>query len=409
MGANGAWRDGIPSDQDASGRSFDELEIEYLSAVIASGTLFGPKGTYVKRLETEFAQWSGRDFATACSSGTAAIHTALAALGVGPGDEVLTTGITDIGGLTPILYQGGIPVFCDVDPASGNITAETVAARITPRTKAVIVTHLLGNPADIEGIVAVAKAAGIAVLEDCAQAYGATVSGRGVGTFGQVAAFSLQQGKHITSGEGGLVTTDDPDLSRHMRLYVNKAWDYDQPSDHDFIALNYRMTELEAAVATAQLSRIDDNLASRRRNAEVLMTVLADVPGVTSVSRVEGGDPSYWRVGLIVDPGVVPGGTDALAAELRGVDVPAASRYIRKPAFQTRLFTERRTLGDSSWPFTLATEDALDYSPHRYPGTFEFLDRILVVPWNERLSETHVHRIAEAMSTGVETLTRRAA
>lgn len=406
---SGAWRDGIPSDQDASGRSFDDLEIEYLTEVIASGTLFGPKGKFVKRLETEFATWAGQSYATACSSGTAAIHAALAALGIAPGDEVLTTGITDIGALTPILYQGGVPVFCDVDPSSGNITAETVAARITPRTRAVIVTHLLGNPADIEGIGAVAAAAGIAVLEDCAQAYGARVFGRHVGSFGQVAAFSLQQGKHITSGEGGLVTTDDPEISRYVRLYVNKAWDYDQPSDHDFVALNYRMTELQAAVAAAQMSRIDDNVDVRKRNAARLLAKLAGVPGVTPVSTVEGGEPSYWRVGLIVDPISVPGGTDALAAELRGVDVPAASRYIKKPAFQTRLFTERNTLGDSSWPFTLASEDALDYSPHRYPGTFQFLSRVLVLPWNERLTDSHVDRIAEAVSTGVEALARRAA
>jgi dTDP-4-amino-4,6-dideoxygalactose transaminase len=399
----------MPSDQDSSGRSFGTAEQVNLAEVIRSGILFGPKGTYVKRLQSDFASWCGVRHAAACSSGTAAIHTALSALEIGPGDEVITTPITDIGALTPILYQGGIPIFCDVDPSNGNLTVATIEARITERTRAIIVTHLLGNPADVTAIVAFADEHRIPVLEDCAQAFGATLHGRKVGQFGRVAAFSLQQGKHITSGEGGLVVTDDDDLARHMRLYINKAWDYDTPGDHDFLALNYRMTELEGAVATAQLSRIDDNIAVRRENASALAAAIGGVRGVCLTSTVEGADPSFWRVGLLVDPDVVPGGTDALASKLRSVDVPAASRYIKKPAFQTRLFTEQKTLGDSRWPFTLASKDALDYSPERYRGAFEFLDRILVVPWNERLTSDHVGRMALAIGTSVDALIKEAA
>lgn len=399
----------IPSDQNASGRSFGGEEIQNLTSVLTSGILFGPKGTFVKRLEDEFASWCHRRSAVACSSGTAAIHSALSALDIGPGDEVLTTGITDIGAITPILYQGGVPVFCDVDPDTGNVTAATVAERITGRTRAVIVTHLLGNPADVVAIASLAANHGISVLEDCAQAFGATADGRRLGTFGQVAAFSLQQGKHITSGEGGLVVTDDEEIGRHLRLYVNKAWDYEAPSDHDFLALNYRMGELEAAVAVAQLARIDQNIEIRRANAAQMREELSEVPGVSFSPTPEGAESSYWRVGLLVDPKVVPGGTDALASRLLSVNVPAASRYIKKPAFQTRFFVERKTLGDSGWPFTLASDDALDYSPDRFPGTFRYLSRILVIPWNERLSEDHVSQIAAAIRSNVDDLIREAA
>ena len=399
----------IPSDQDASGRSFNGLEKSRLSAVIDSGTLFGPKGKFVKRLAGDFAAWNGNQHAVACSSGTAAIHTALSALDIAPGDEVITTPITDIGALTPILYEGGIPVFCDVDPATGNVTVETVRAALSDRTRAIVVTHLLGNPAGVQGIVELADGLGIPVLEDCAQAFGATVGGHRVGTIGRVGAFSLQQGKHITSGEGGLIVTDDDDLAHHMRLYVNKAWDYDAPGDHDFLALNYRMTELEAAVATAQLTRIDENVAARRANAGRLAQDLSGVPGVSITPALSGAEGSFWRVGLLVDASVVPGGTDALAGRLRTVDVPAASRYIKKPAFQTRLFEEQKTFGDSRWPFTLAREEALDYSPDRFPGAFEFLSHILVVPWNERLSESHVRRISEAVAASVCELIEEAA
>lgn len=399
----------IPSDQNSTGRSFGEAETTNLRDVVEAGTLFGPKGAYVKELVAEFARWNGNDHGIAASSGTAAIHTALAAVDIAPGDEVITTGITDIGAITPILYEGGIPVFCDVDPRSGNPSAESVAARITDRTQAIIATHLFGNPADVVGIRSAAAERDIPVIEDCAQAFGATIDGPKVGTFGDIATFSLQQGKHITSGEGGLITTDDADLGKHMRLYVNKAFDYDDPSDHHFLALNYRMTELQAAVAVAQLGKLDGNIATRRRNAESLFERIADVPGVEPTATIEGAEHSYWRIGLLVDPGVVPGGTDALAMKLRDVDVPAASRYIKKPAFQTGLFTTQKTFGDSRWPFTLASDDALDYSPERYPGTFEFLSRILVIPWNERLTEDHVSRIAEAIAQGVDELIREAA
>jgi dTDP-4-amino-4,6-dideoxygalactose transaminase len=377
--------------------------------VLDSGTLFGPKGTFVKRLTADFATWNGNRHAVACSSGTAAIHTALSALDIGPGDEVITTPITDIGALTPILYEGGIPAFCDVEPATGNVTPASVRAALSDRTRAIVVTHLLGNPADTVGVVELADELGIPVLEDCAQAFGATIGGSRVGTIGRLGAFSLQQGKHITSGEGGLIVTDDDELARHMRLYVNKAWDYDEPSDHDFLALNYRMTELEAAVASAQLTRIDQNLAARRANAAQLAGELSNVPGVSMTPTLPGSEGSFWRVGLLVDPAIVPGGTDALAASLRSVDVPAASRYIKKPAFQTRLFQEQKTFGDSRWPFTLARAEVLDYSADRFPGAFEFLSRILVVPWNERLSMSHVSRISEAVINGVDDLIGAAA
>lgn len=409
MGTGVGEFDRIPSDQDASGRSFSQLELSQLGAVIDSGTLFGPKGRFVKQLAVDFAVWNGNRHAVSCSSGTAAIHTALSALDIGPGDEVITTPITDIGALTPILYEGGIPFFCDVDPATGNVTVDTVRASLSDRTKAIIVTHLLGNPADVRGIVELADGLGVPVVEDCAQAFGATVGGARVGTMGRVGAFSLQQGKHITSGEGGLIVTDDDDLARHMRLYVNKAWDYDAPSDHDFLALNYRMTELEAAVASAQLTRIDDNVVVRRANAAQLAGELAGVPGVAMTPTLPDADASFWRVGLLVDPSVVPGGTDALAGRLSSVDVPAASRYIKKPAFQTRLFAEQKTFSDSRWPFTLAREEALDYSADRFPGAFEFLSHILVVPWNERLTESHVSRISGAVAASVDELIEEAA
>src|SRR5690606_10616722 len=163
------------------------------------------KGPYTRQFEERFAALVGARHAVACASGTAAIHTAVAAIDPNPGDEIITTAITDMGALTPILYQGAVPVFADFDPRSCNVTAETIRARLSDRTRAIVVTHLFGNPCDMRPIMALAKERGLPVIEDCAQAFLSQCDGRYVGVLGTIGCFSLQQGKHITTGEGGLV------------------------------------------------------------------------------------------------------------------------------------------------------------------------------------------------------------
>jgi perosamine synthetase len=399
----------LPSDQDHTGRSFDRTELENLTAVLESGTLFAPKGTFVKALESSFAERIGLSDVVAASSGTAAIHTAVAALDLEPGDEVITTSVTDIGGLTPLLYQGLIPVFADVSPNTGNVDVKTIGDRLSPRTKAVIVTHLFGNPCDMEPIVNLARREGLLLIEDCAQAFGATYGDMPVGVLGDIACFSLQQGKHITAGEGGLVATSDPNLAKRSRLYVNKAWDYDDPSDHDFLALNYRMTELQGAVALAQLGKLDEGVEVRRVNAARLDEAISAMPGLQAAEKAGLANPSYWRYALLVDHDVIPGGPGAVSEELREMGVPSAARYIKKPAFQTGLFRDQKTFGDSKWPFTLASPEAVDYSEERFAGTFDFLDHVLVLPWNERFTTEDIDQLVVALSKAVEKLARSAA
>src|SRR5262245_42614408 len=209
----------LPSDADHTGRDFGEEEIALLREVIDSGTLNCTKGTQVKAFEKAFAARYGMPHARAVTSGTAAVHTAVAAIDPEPGDEIISTPITDMGGIAPILYQQAIPIFADVDPVSLNVTPETVAERIGPRTRAIIATHLFGSPCDVVGIRRVADKHGIPVIEDCAQAYLATQDGGLVGTIGAIGAFSLQQGKHMTTGEGGVVVTADAKLGRRLKLF----------------------------------------------------------------------------------------------------------------------------------------------------------------------------------------------
>lgn len=395
----------LPNDQEASGRSFGEEELEFLREALNSGTLTATKGSFTPRFEREFAELVGVRHAIACSSGTAAIHSALAALDLEPGDEVVTTAITDMGALTPILYQGLIPVFADVDPDTGNVTAETISAALSERTRAVIVTHLFGNPVDTDAVRALLAGRDITLVEDAAQSFLATLSDRYVGTLGDIACFSLQQGKHITSGEGGIVVTNDDDLAHETRLFVNKSWPYGVANpDHRKLGLNYRITELQSAVLTAQLKKLADFVAHRQKLAAGLGAVIDDLPGLRSPVVRDNDRSAFWRYTILVDEAVLPGGVSGLAAGLRERGVAAAPRYIGKPAFRCGIFADRKTFGTSSWPLSLARPEALDYSAERFPGTFSYLDRVVVIPWNERFETEHVDYLGSAIRDIVSAL-----
>ena len=395
----------LPSDQDGSGRNLGKAEIEAVTAAIRSGTLTSTKGQFVPTLERRFANMLGVKHAFACNSGSAAVHCAIAAINPNPGDEIITTPITDMGALAPILYQGAIPVFADVDPLTCNVTEKTIADRITERTKAIIVTHLFGNPARIDEIMALADQHGIPVIEDCAQSFLATYNGRFVGAFGKIGAFSLQQGKHITTGEGGLVVTDDDALARRIFLFINKAWGYGDPEpDHYFLALNYRMSELCGAVAVAQLDKLEHAVMRRRRLAARLTHELRDVPDIITPTIYDGAEHSYWKYCIRIGEGLSANAVFDIARFLKTRDIVTVPRYIQKPSYKCEVFRKRRTFGNSQYPFTLACPEALDYRDERFPGTLDALERILVVPWNDRYSEADVQYIADGIRAAVASL-----
>jgi perosamine synthetase len=347
----------------------------------------------------------GAAAAYACSHGTAALHTALAAVDPEPGDEVITTSITDMGALTPILYQSAIPVFADVDPLTYNLTAETIEAALSPRTKAIMVTHLFGNPCRMGEIMELAKGRGIPVIEDCAQAFGAEIGGRKVGMWGDIGCFSLQQGKHITTGEGGLVVSNNPDLARRMFLFINKAWGYgDKAPDHYFLALNYRMNEITGAVGAAQLEKLEDFIGRRIRIADALTAGLSDLPGISTPAVDPGAKHTYWKYCLRIDGDQFEGGIDGLARGLRERDIVCAPRYIQKPAFECQIIRDQRTFGNSRFPFNLARPEAVDYSRERFPGTYAALASVLVLPLNERYTSEHVAYVTEAIRDAAQQL-----
>lgn len=386
----------LPSDQDSSGRTFDETEIAYVTEVLKSGTLTTTKGRFGKMLEQKFAEKLGAKFAYACTSGSAAIHIAVAAINPEPGDEIITTSITDMGALTPLMYRGVVPVFAEVDPKTLNVTAETISKKVSERTKGIIVTHLFGNPCEMGPIMELAKEKGIPVIEDSAQTFLARKGEAFAGTIGDIGCFSLQQGKHMTTGEGGMVVTNDEKLARKMFLYINKAWGYgDAKPDHYFMALNYRMSELQAAVALGQLEKLETCVANRQKAAALLTELLQGIDGVETPVIAGDATHTYWKYCLTVDDAKIEGGSVGMADLLKEKNIFSAPRYIVKPAFMCQVFQEKNTLGTSQFPFNLAREGAVDYEMVNYPLTAKALHDVLVLPWNEKYTEEHVRYIAE--------------
>jgi perosamine synthetase len=389
----------LPSDADISGRNLGNEELAELRRVIESGTLNCTKGRAVRDFEKRFAEQYGLHYVRTVTSGTAAVHTAIAAIDPEPGDEIITTPITDMGAITPILYQTAIPIFADVDPETYNVTAETIAPRITPRTRAIIVTHLFGNPCELRSILELAASKNLPVIEDAAQAFYAEYRGNNVGALGDIGCFSLQQGKHMTTGEGGFVTAMNERYTRRMTLFIDKAWGYGDPKpDHYFLAPNYRMTELQGAVAIAQLGKLRGVVELRIQSARLMDSLLEGVPGVQTPKVTPNSRHVYWKYCLRIDPEVIRGGVDAFSRALKERGIFSAPRYIQKPAFMCEVIRDKVTFGKSGFPWRgphRAGLPEVEYREADYPGTAEALAKVCVLPWNENYSEEDVRWIAD--------------
>lgn len=253
-------------------------------------------GAEVRRFEESWAEHFGIAHALAVNSATSGLYAAVGACGVGTGDEVIVSPYTmSASAIAPVVY-GAVPVFADIDPESFCISAATIAPRLTPKTKAIIVVHIFGGPADMDAIMALARPRGIRVIEDCAQAPGALYAGRSVGSLGDLGVFSLNYHKHIHTGEGGVVTTNDAELAERVALIRNHAEAVVGAKGRedlaDLIGFNYRLTELQAAIGTEQLKKLSGLVEERIKNVEFLASRLAGLPGLRPVVS----DPSHKHV-----------------------------------------------------------------------------------------------------------------
>lgn len=255
-------------------------------------------GVEVDAYEAEFAAHMGCQYGNAVSHGTGAVHTAIGALRLDAGSEVICSPITDPGGIMPVLMQNCIPIFADADPETQNIDPASVRERITPRTKAIVCAHIAGQPCDMDALLAIAQEHNLWLVEDCAQAHDAEYKGKKAGSIGHMGCYSLMSGKHSTAGgQGGMVVTNDENLYWQAKRFADrgKPFNSDAPGNM-FVGINYRMTELGAAIGRVQLEKLPEIVRVRRRCAEVIGEVLAEhgCEGVQTGKVIEGARSAYW-------------------------------------------------------------------------------------------------------------------
>ena len=284
-------------------------------------TWISSSGRFLDAFETAFARFCGVSHAVAVNNGTTALHLALTALGIGPGDEVLVPNLTYIASANAVTYCGAKPVFVDCEPLTLNLDPDRIEARITPRTRAIMPVHLYGHPADMGRIMTLAARYDLHVIEDAAEAHGATCHGRPVGSFGACAAFSFYGNKIITTGEGGMVVTNDADLAARLRLYRGQGLDPQRRYIHPVVGFNYRMTNIAAAIGLAQIERIDAILVARRQVAAWYAERLAGIEGLRLLGSQPWAAPVPWLVTVLLTAGGAPERDAVMAALLDdGID-----------------------------------------------------------------------------------------
>ncbi|MDQ3332772.1 MAG: DegT/DnrJ/EryC1/StrS family aminotransferase [Planctomycetota bacterium] len=372
-------------------------EARGVADVLRSKQLSSTEGRVVRDFERRFARDYGAPHAVASTSGTSAVHVALGALNLRAGDEVITTPVSDMGTVIPILACNCTPVFADIDPVSGNLTRESIAAAITPRTKAVILVHLFGRPADLDPICELLRSRNIALIEDCAQAHLAEYKGKRVGTFGDFGCFSFQQSKQVTCGDGGVTLVNQPDHHKRAAFFIDKGWDRAGGGRaHLFFGMNYRMTELQGAVARAQIARLSDLIRARRTQAHALAERLAKLPGIILPTDDFESRPAWWMFHFNVDEQLLGISTSQVVELLRSEGVQAKHGYLKRPLFSEDMFTLARSGENTGYPAYL-NSDLRPPLVADYPGMQEFLERSVLIFWSDRVEQRHVEGIALAV------------
>ncbi len=293
---------------------------KYVAEAMESGWI-SSAGPYIDLFEKRFAEFLGVKHAITTTSGTTALHLALLALGIGQGDEVIVPDFTMIGSVCAVLYTGAKPVFVDAEPDTYNIDVPLIEAKITKKTKAIMPVHIYGHSCDMDPLLALAKKYGIRVIEDAAEAHGATYKGRMCGAMGHINAFSFYGNKIVTTGEGGMVTTDDDTLAAAAREFKDLAHSPKKRFWHEKLGYNYRMTNLQAACGTGQLEHVKEFIEKKRRMAALYQKHLGDIPGLRLPVTRDYAENVYWMYAVLVQD-EFPMSRDELRAALKkkGID-----------------------------------------------------------------------------------------
>jgi perosamine synthetase len=282
--------------------SIGEEELKNIIDCVKSSWI-SSKGKYIEEFEDGFSKFCGAKFGVSTSNGTAALHLALVALGVGPGDEVIVPTLTFVSTASIVTYCGAKPVFIDSEPSTWNIDSEKIKEKITDKTKALIPVHLYGYPADMDPILEIARDHGIKVVEDAAESHGAEYKGKKVGSFGDISCFSFYGNKILTTGEGGMCLTNNKGLAGKLKILKNHGMDPQKKYWHTVVGFNYRMTNMQAAIGVAQLQKMDKFIKRKLEIAGLYNSMLKDVDDITIPPNSEWARNVYWMYTVLVEDG----------------------------------------------------------------------------------------------------------
>lgn len=393
-----------------------DKERKHVNEVFDTGILFRyefkeeRKGIYkVREFEEAFARFNGVPYAQAVTSGSTALKVALAALGIKPGDEVITQGFTFIATFEAIIEAGAIPVPCEVDDTL-NLDPIDFESKITARTKAVIPVHMLGSPARINQIIEIAKKHDIKVLEDTAQALGAAVNGKKVGSLGHAGTFSFDFYKTITTGEGGMIITNDHETYVRASEYADHGHDHNPAvgralEGRSFLGFNYRMTEMQGAVGLAQMERLPEILAVQKRNQEEIRSTLSTINGIELRGLPEGAQDSHTHVCFFL-PNAELAGEFHKKLTAAGVSAIYFKNNLWHFIHNWEHLINKKTAWPGSFPFCQPyCEKEVSYTPDMLPKTAQYLSRTIVLPISLKLTESAIENACKAIkSTSVELL-----
>jgi perosamine synthetase len=367
----------------------DEREVEAVREVILSGRyVSGPK---VQEFEKQFSEYLGVEHTVAVNSGTAALHLALACLGVGPGDEVIVPPLTFFATVSAVIHQNAIPIFADIEPDSYCLDPRDVENKITENTKAIIPVHLFGNAANMDEILKIAEKYNLKVIEDAAQAHGTEYRGRKVGSIGDIGAFSFFATKHITTGEGGAITTNNDAYAEKARIL--RSHGMTGRHNHDFIGYNYRMNELAAAIGIVQLSRLEMLNEKRIENSKYLIGELQkrDIPWLTTPTLNEHVKHTFFWCPIYVDEEKLGMSTWDLIEVLRERGVETRNRY-KEPLYKQKALKEL--------PITSKSHDQIaDYSGIYLENVEKVAGRVIGLPNHPKLGQKELDQVIKTIET----------
>lgn len=377
----------VPKEKLMPWPQISDIDREKVKEVLDSGVLAGAYAPQVQNLQDEFSHYLRAEYCIGVNSGTAALHMAVAAAGIGPGDEVITSAFSFLASATAPMHQGAIPVFVDIDPKTYNIDPRLIEDKINEHTRAIIIVHIHGLPANIEEIKDIAQKHNLVLIEDAAQAPGATYHGQKIGTWGDIAAFSLNQSKNFQAGEGGLLVTNDREYwlrADMVRMFGEQVKEQERRTYvAQTLGWNYRMPELTAAIARAQLTKLDKINENAQRNADILNSALESTKGISPPEHPKDRTHVYHKyrarlepkhLDIEISPRVF---RDKVLLALQAEGVPAVL-WQTFPLPANPLFQRKEGFG-KGFPWSFPGVRSIEYHTEDYPETIKLLDSSLVI------------------------------